>query len=459
MSKPLQVVILGGGIAGLSSAYFLRDDKNIRVTVLEKEPELGGLARTVRMGDFLFDLGVHGLFPSSAESEPYYRRAAEIMGEERIEIKKSTAIWFRERLVNYPLGIRELFFTLTIRELVACTLDFCRARILLYLGKARPGKSFHDWITFRFGTRLYNIYFGPYAEKTWGISGDRIDGEHIFRRVTTVSLMDVIKRAFLNILSWRGRFSDFKYSQQPPTCYYGRTGVQVLINNLRRELTPHQVRFMTGVMIKNIVVKAGRIESVVYERDGKREELCADYVVSTIPLTELARYILGEDHSSRLLYRAMVLVHIALEYNPFPQQWIYFPSRQHLFNRLNNYTNLFPSASPPGQGSINFEITCFKDDDIWKMPDDEITRRVLTEAGQNGFLDPSRVLKTGVTRLSHAYPIFQTDTEEYLGKLMKRLSRPNLFFAGRQANFCYINMDEAVKKGEAAAQAIKKEVE
>ncbi len=157
MSDPIKVVILGGGVAGLAAAYYLQQAGNTRVIILEKEESPGGLARTICRDGFAFDLGVHGSILSSEESESSYHFAVETIEADRVTVSKSTAIYFRSRLIGYPLGVKELFFSLSPLESLLSLRDFIVARFRLRFGKKRPGRSFRDWITASFGSHLYHI--------------------------------------------------------------------------------------------------------------------------------------------------------------------------------------------------------------------------------------------------------------------------------------------------------------
>ena len=63
-----KVVILGGGLSGISSAFFLQDKSWIgNITVLEKEAETGGLCRSIRKNGYIYDVGPHILFSKDKE--------------------------------------------------------------------------------------------------------------------------------------------------------------------------------------------------------------------------------------------------------------------------------------------------------------------------------------------------------------------------------------------------------
>ena len=68
-----EIGILGGGIAGLSLAYFIGE----QAEVLEKNSRSGGLCRSFQKDGFTFDLGGHILFSKDAEILDFVMRTAE----------------------------------------------------------------------------------------------------------------------------------------------------------------------------------------------------------------------------------------------------------------------------------------------------------------------------------------------------------------------------------------------
>lgn len=65
---PKHIVILGAGLSGLSTAWFLKQrfGQNIKLTVLEKDSRAGGWIRTIHHKGFLFELGPHSCRINSA---------------------------------------------------------------------------------------------------------------------------------------------------------------------------------------------------------------------------------------------------------------------------------------------------------------------------------------------------------------------------------------------------------
>ena len=119
MHNYLDVVILGGGIAGLGAAANLPSGKYISHALLEQSDRVGGTARTLRLNDGLFDLGVHGIFQSSADTADAYNQMVGFMEECDYENKEAlSAIFYRNRTLRYPFSFRELFVSLSPQDLI-----------------------------------------------------------------------------------------------------------------------------------------------------------------------------------------------------------------------------------------------------------------------------------------------------------------------------------------------------
>ena len=101
------IVILGAGWSGLIAADIL-SRKGKRVVLLEKEAELGGLARTLKYKGFKFDIGGHGLFFRDSASILYLK---ENFGEAGLlRLRKKAKILFNNRYINYPVDISSVIF-------------------------------------------------------------------------------------------------------------------------------------------------------------------------------------------------------------------------------------------------------------------------------------------------------------------------------------------------------------
>src|SRR6476646_2153650 len=156
MTPDVDVFVVGAGPAGLTAAYCLSKQAT-SVLVIEKDPVyVGGISRTVRYKDFLFDVGGHRFFSKSKEVVDLWH---EILPDDFIERPRLSRIFYGGKYHSYPLSAFEALRNLGIFTSAACMLSYA-------LAKARPilaPKSFHDWVRNQFGERLFQIFFKTYT--------------------------------------------------------------------------------------------------------------------------------------------------------------------------------------------------------------------------------------------------------------------------------------------------------
>jgi len=148
MSEHVDVLVIGAGPAGLTTAYCLTKETP-SVLVIEKDPVyVGGISRTVRYKDFLFDIGGHRFFSKSKEVVDLWH---EILPDDFIARPRLSRIFYGGKYYSYPLSAFEALRNLGLVTSTACMLSYA-------LAKARPiaePKSFHDWVRNQFGERLF----------------------------------------------------------------------------------------------------------------------------------------------------------------------------------------------------------------------------------------------------------------------------------------------------------------
>ena len=109
-----QVVVIGGGPAGLTAAYELTK-LNVRPLVFEKQSLVGGLARTESYKGFSFDLGGHRFFTKSRDVQRVWQ---EVLGNDFIRRPRLSRIYYKRKFFYYPLKPLNALFGLGFVEAI-----------------------------------------------------------------------------------------------------------------------------------------------------------------------------------------------------------------------------------------------------------------------------------------------------------------------------------------------------
>ncbi len=443
------MLVLGGGFAGLAAAHALTAAGR-RALVLEAGPVVGGLSRTETFGEFRFDLGGHRFFTHDREVA---NLVARLMGEELIEVPRSSKILLRGRYVDYPLrpanALAALGPATALRVFVDWAFEQARAR-----RGERPARSLEDWVVRRFGRTLFEIYFKEYSEKVWGLPCDRISVRWVAQRIEGLSLGKALRDAFTR--EHRGRVASLLDRFAYPRLGIGRIG-----ERLAESLAPLG-GVLCGARVTRVRHEGSRVREVtVATPDGERT-LCADAVVSTMPLPVLAR-VLDPAPAPAVLraagalgFRDLLLAAVAVDCPSVTDQtWIYLPDRSIPFGRLHEPKNWSAAMAPPGRSLIVAEFFCFRGDDVWESGDERLAELTVAGLERLGFLDRRRVIGTRIVRVPAAYPLFEVGYEGHAAAVRDGLAGiGNLLVAGRSGCFAYQNMDHAIRSGLDAAGAL-----
>jgi len=438
------VVILGAGPSGLATAYELIK-QGVRPIVLEKADKVGGIARTETYKDYYFDIGGHRFFTKIDRVNKLWH---EMMGEDFQKVRRMSRIYYEGRLFNYPLSIPNTLFNLGILESLLMMLSYINAQFRPY----REEKTFEQWVSNRFGRRLYKTFFQTYTEKVWGIPCNKIQAEWAAQRIRGLSLIAAVTNALLGIKNAKSLIDEF---------YYPIKGPGMMWQRFQETIEAEGGKVMLNSEAIGLKHKNGRIISVSYLKEDKRTEIPVDHLISSIPITKLVATLDPQPPAEvlmaaqKLSYRAFIIVVLIIDKQElFSDQWIYIHNPNVKVGRIQNFKNWSAAMVPDSQKtSVGMEYFCTEGDEIWKMPDDELIDIASRELSELGLSEIDRVIDSFIVRQPGAYPVYDPNYRDYLEVIKSYLaSIDSLQTIGRSGMHRYNNMDQSMWVGMLAAQ-------
>ena len=444
-----RVAILGAGPCGLSAAWELID-RGLEVTVIEKEEQVGGLGQTFEYKGFRFDVGGHRFITAS---NALLQRVCDLMGDELITSNRRSAILLRGQQLQYPLSAPDILKKLPLSVCVRILADYLVEALRMKLSP-KPDISFEDWFVLGFGRTAYDIFFGPYTGKLWGISPKEISSDWAPQRISLLNLSDVALR-MLGLKKGTPRTYALKY-------LYPKKGFGQIFQVMAQEMEKAGTKIHLDAKVTRIYHDKERAVGIEFSTNGKKETLECDILISSIPLPDLVGRLDPAPPPELipslkyLRFRALRCLNLLLNRADFsPNTWMYVADPRYVMNRIQEPKRRSPFNAPDGKTSLMLEITCNLGDSTWEAPDQEIYKRVIGDLKALGFDIESDVIDYFSTRAEHAYPVYTLDYQNHRRRLIEALrSMDNVVTCGRQGLFRYVFSDTAMEMGIHAARSL-----
>jgi protoporphyrinogen oxidase len=505
VKKRETAIIIGAGPAGLTAAYELLKQTNIKPIVLEMTNEIGGIARTVNYRGNRIDIGGHRFFSKSEVVMDWWRALFpvqnapsldEILLKIRREYPKSGAgadpqrvnrvLLFRQRISRIFYGRRFYDYPISLNLNTVANLGpvkMIRIAVsysLAMLFPIRPEKSLEDFMINRFGKNLYRTFFRDYTTKVWGIPPSGIKPEWGAQRIKGLSITGVLIHAVKKL-----------FSRKNPDIYQKGTQTSLIEQFLYPKLGPGQ---LWEAVAKHIVdlggeihmlhnvdtirMKGGAIESVEATVSGKRKKFRGDYFFSTMPIRDLVLAV-GKsapanvrEAASGLVYRDFMTAGLLLKKlkiknktsiptvnDLVPDNWIYIQEPDVKVGRLQIFNNWSPyMVKDINTVWVGMEYFCNEGDDLWSMKDRDFLKFASDELAKIDIIHRDDVLDGVTIRSPKAYPAYFGTYDDFPIVRGYLDNIKNLFLMGRNGMHRYNNMDHSMLTAMEAVRCIREGV-
>jgi protoporphyrinogen oxidase len=418
------ILILGGGLAGLSTAYHLGERPHL---VIEAEREPGGLCRSRDVEGFIFDYTGHLLHLRDS-------RIVELMDEllpDAFNVIERRAT-IRSRGATLPFPFQANLHGLPKPIVADCLIGFVES-----IAKVQPQErmaSFEEWSLAVFGRGISDAFMFPYSEKLFRRSPRDMTADWVSWAVPKPSLEEVVRGALGIENRSMGYNTTFRYPKMG--------GIDIIPEAIAARLTSIRLE--------------ERAESVDLDRRRVRlaggEEVAYDSLVVTIPLPAFLKLLSAERGDHRELcdsldWSAVGCLNLGLDREALADgaHWIYFPDEDAPFYRIGFPTNFSSGVAPPGKSSMYVEFGLRKDESLEPSKAERMALEVLKREGilTNG----DRILARNYVRIDPGYVIFDRARQRALDRLLPEMEERGVYLIGRYGAWTYSYMERALLDG------------
>lgn len=446
-------IIIGAGPAGLTAAYEL-GKRGMTSTVIEASDQVGGISKTVNYRGYRFDIGGHRFFSKVPLINELWH---EILEEEFLLRPRISRIYYNQRFFNYPLKPLNALAGLGPLESFLIGLSYIKAKFF----HVQDEKTFEQWVSNRFGYRLYRIFFKTYTEKVWGMPCNEISADWAAQRIKNLSLKEAVRNALLGATQGKDGTTISSLIEQ---FHYPRLGPGLMWERCRGLIERQGSQTIQGVKVERVRHRHGLVDCVQGRgAAGETLEYDGRHFVSSMPLRELVQALdplPPEDvlkAAQALRYRDYLTVVLVIDRESvFPDNWLYVHSPEVKLGRIQNYKNWSPYMVPDSsRTSLGLEYFLWDTDEMWTWSDERLIELGIRECAQIGLIDPREVKDGTVVRMKKAYPVYDQTYQDSVATIRHYLeSFSNLQTIGRNGLHRYNNQDHSMLTGVYAASNI-----
>ena len=458
-----KVIIIGAGITGLSAAWKL-SVAGYNVQILESNKDIGGLAKTIKIGNFNFDIGPHSFF---TENKKIYDLVKSLFQEDPEQFpnkSRSVKMYFMGKYVEYPLSAKGILFKMGPIVPFLCFISFLKSYFINLFNK-NTNKEHHqltvkDWAINNFGNFLYINFFKPYTEQFW-----KIKTEELSHRVIPSSkkldfaqtLKHLALKKFFDITKVEPTSLNVVQRESLPT-FYPKKGFGEIGKRIADKVIQNNGIILTEKEVLKINYLNNNNQFEVITNSGKYN---SDILISTIGLNSLVPMInlVNTDaeilnNSQKLEYLCLIVVNIITnKKNILDCQYCYFLNRP--YNRATNLSLFSEDLSPENLNIFSLEISCHHNSKMWLENDKEIFNECLESLENDMLLTAKDILDYKIIKVKDVYPIYKKDYEVRLNNVTDNLKKiKNFSSIGRQGQFYYGDIDQMMQIGFDTAENI-----
>ncbi|MFT8341815.1 MAG: NAD(P)/FAD-dependent oxidoreductase [Clostridium beijerinckii] len=488
------VIIIGAGPAGLTAAYELLKNTEIKPIIIEETEFIGGISRTAVYKNNRMDLGGHRFFTKNEQIMNIWKELMPIQGypskddiilNREIELEKQgpdpekdenvllkrrrlSRIFYIRHFFNYPISLNfETFYNMGILRTIRAGFGYIKACLI-----KREELTLEDFYINRFGQPLYEMFFEDYTQKVWGVHPSKIAPDWGAQRVKGLSLFKVILSVLIK------PFSSTKNCETSliEEFYYPKKGPGQLWETMADEIVKMGGKIIFNSKVNSIDIENNKIIRVKSENiNGEIVEYHnVNTVFSSMPIKDLIASLESgpskdiKSTAQNLPYRDFITVGLLINKlqlenktsittvsNIVPDCWIYIQERDVKIGRLQVFNNWSPYLVDDIENTvwIGLEYFCNENDEMWNMKEEDFINFAIDELCKINIINKNDVLDSTIIKVKKAYPAYFGSYKNFEAIKNYLNSVDNLYCIGRNGQHRYNNMDHSMLTAIAAVNS------
>lgn len=411
-----KLVILGGGIAGISACYHALQ-KKIDATCYEANDKPGGLVANFTIQGFRFDNAVHLSFTKNEyvrsifDKIPYITHLPDAYCLDR-------GLWLKHPIQNN-------LFPLPIAEKVSHIKSFIE----------RPctnPENYSEWLEHQYGYSIANKYPKSYTKKYWGVDASKLSTTWIGNRMRRAEIDEILLGALERRDDNHYYANEMRYPKEGGYLEF----IKDVLTNSHIQLNKRAIKI--DVLCKEVCFSDGT-------------KISYSELISTLPLPTLCSIIENcpkdvKDAANSLLWTTVDLVSVGFNKPDIPPfLWFYIYDEANLAARAYSPSWKSTSNVPEGKSSLQFEIYNLSNKE--KLDQEQLLGNIKTKLLEMKICTENDILFMNHKHLPFGNVVFDHGMESRRQIVFDYLKTVNLHTCGRFGKWDYLWSDQSFLSG------------
>jgi len=384
------ILIIGGGVTGLSLASFLGDKDYL---LIERDDSLGGYCKTTISGEYVWDYSGHFFHFRNEEIKNYVLSEIDC---ELLEVNKITDIDYKGQIIDFPF--QHNISQLNKEEYEECLNDLNKCGI-------EDKTTFKSYVRSTLGDGICDKFIIPYNEKLYACDLNKLE-------------YDSMGRFFPK------RNNNVSYNE---TFIYPIKGSYEYIKSILKRVDESKIQLNTEVIdidLKNKIVKTNN------------GEIKFNKLVSTLPFDRLLKIT---NQPSDLSSNKVVVFNLGFDKgSDIKTHWRYFPNDE-IFYRVGFYNNILGQEKL----SLYVEIGLEKTDTFDQV---ELLNTVLMDLRKSKVITDHNLIDYQFLMMNPAYVHITDKSKKTYEGWCKKYNPQKIFSIGRYGEWTYCSIEDNIIK-------------
>ena len=448
-----KIIILGAGITGLSAGWKLTE-KGYDVKIIEKENQIGGLAKTIKFENNYVDIGPHSFF---SEDKEIYDAVLNLFKNETDmmpKVQRSVKMFFMDYYVDYPLSAKSILFQMGPIIPLQSMMSFLNSFIKSFFRKNEKKESLtiEKWAKNNFGNFLYKNFFKPYTEQFWKIDTNQLS-HRVIPSSKKLDFANTLKHLFINKyleISRREPGSLNLVQRESLPTFYPKKG----FGEIAKKISEKIIKKNGKIILNENVNYVNQMENGKFKIKTENLEMESDILISTLPINYFTKIFEPINNmkdlvssSQKLNYLALRMLYLIIKKRDvLGCQYCYFIDRP--YNRVSNLNLFSENLTAKDKSVIAIEMSCHVNSDLWNSSDEEIYDKCINTLQKDNVIHKDEIIDWKIVKIPNVYPIYKIDYEKNLSAIEKEFKKMKNFYSiGRLGKFYYGDIDQMIRFG------------